>query len=152
MKYKCGYRYITGEEVVVPVPEAWADIDAAVGSFVKLKDKTLYLSEEYPWDGASFPLFKIFGTPATWMLPSGAHDGMYFLMNQSKIPLTFRIVADGIFYRLLMERLPYSVYLSWMPKPIRYGISWCIAKTAYYVVRVCGNYCARHGAKMHEAP
>ena len=135
MKYKCGYKYQTQEDVVVPLPELSQTLTASSGIWVSLKNKEIRLTAGYAWDGASFILFLWFGTPELWKTPSLIHDGLYQLMRESKLPLTNRKTADGIFYRLLRER----------------GVWWINARLAYLAVRIGGNYCARHGAPIKEA-
>lgn len=136
MKYKCGYKYITGGIESIKVPEITSVSSIEIQGFVKFENGELSVANGYAWNGASFILFSWFGTPSAWMTPSLFHDALYQLGREGKIKLVWRKVFDGIFYRLLRER----------------GVSWPIAKFAYYCVRIGGNYCLRHGAKLQEAP
>jgi hypothetical protein len=132
MKYSDGWKYKTEAQERADVPEL-AKLTLQTG-YVDLCDGVLTVESEYPWDGASFILFYWFGTPKKWMVPSLIHDALYQLMRESKLESSYRKTVDGIFYRLLRER----------------GVSWPVAKAAYYCVRVGGNYAMRHGARVKD--
>jgi hypothetical protein len=88
------------------------------------------ISTHYAWDGASFILFKWFGTPDAFKKPSLIHDALYQAMREGVLPVEYRRDADALFYTMLRER----------------GVSWIVATVAYYAVRIGGDYAMRHGA------
>lgn len=153
MKYKCGYKYITGEEESIEIPELseFKGVAECPG-FVKFENSRLTIAHGYAWDGASIPIIKWFGTPQSWKTPSLFHDGLYQLGRESKLPIFDRKIFDDVFYRLLLERLLVCRSLRWMPFSIGEFIAKAIALCAYFGVRLGGNYFMRHGPKMHEAP
>lgn len=133
MKYTAGWKYKTEEDIEVTVPEMGL-VSAEHTLYILLLSRELRISKSYAWNGASFVLFKWFGTPESWMVPSLIHDALYQLMRESKLTPTYRRTVDGIFYRLLRER----------------GVSWVVAIVAYWAVRLGGNYAMRHGARVRE--
>lgn len=139
MKYKAGYKYkLDGTMMIYPSPIIPPDGESrSVDKWISLSsDKVLSICDGYAWDGASFILFKWFGTPKKWIRPSLAHDALYQLAREGQLPLSMRKQFDRVFYLLLREN----------------KLSWIVAKVAYYAVRVGGNYALRHGTKTQEAP
>ena len=144
MEYKAGLNYVTQKAFMITLPKSFA------GIFVHLPegwiaDRTLHINAGYPWDGASFPLFKYTGTPDWLKVPSAVHDFGYWCMNQSKMPLSFRIHWDAFFRQLAEER----VFPKW-PRWLRKPIARVAGGVCYGLVRLFGNYCARHGRKVME--
>lgn len=133
MKYKSGYRYISQEPVALLLPSFFPPY-VVQAVFASLIGSRLTVMDRYAWDGASFILFTLFGTPTRWLVPSLVHDALYQLMQDGLLPLRYRKDADLLFYQLLRTR----------------GAWWISATVAYYAVHWFGNYFARHGRKVRE--
>lgn len=143
MNYTSGWKYRTEVNVEQLVPmkieerrgNQWVSLQSIVGSFAN--QSLLTIRNQYAWDGASFILFRWFGTPVRWLTPSLIHDALYQLMREEHLPLSMRKQVDGVFYHLLRDR----------------GVAWWEAQLAYWAVRIGGNYCIRkRGPQTKEAP
>lgn len=137
LKYKSGYAYYTTEAVEVPVDFACPDFPLAVVSdtWMWCRQGRLVIRARYAWDGASFVLFRWFGTPTTWLLPSLVHDALYGALRDGQLGRQYRDAIDQLFYRHLRAR----------------GVSWLLAKVAYYCVRIGGNFAVRKTNPVREA-
>lgn len=144
MKYKSGYQLISQEQFEIELPAVFTDLYVNVIEGM-IDERKLTIFRGYPWDGASFPLFRFTGTPDFLKVPSMVHDFGYWLMNQSKMPLTFRIYWDQFFRKLVEER----VCPRW-PNWVRRPIAWVVGGVCYGIVRLFGNYCARHGRTVRD--
>ena len=136
LKYKQGYAYYTAEAVEVPVEFACPDFPLAVVSdtWVWCRQGRLVIRARYAWDGASFVLFRWFGTPRAWILPSLVHDALYQLIRDGLMDRQYRDAADRLFRELLIER----------------GVWRIVAWGAYYAVRVFGNFAVRKTNPVRE--
>lgn len=134
MRFKGGYRYVTtspAEQALGP----WAEgLSFNLQEFVILQNQVLRISAHYAWDGASFFLFKWFGTPGPFKVPSLFHDGLYQGLREGKLAHAYRDEVDLLFYDMLVAR----------------GVWRWVAAVAYYAVRIFGNYAMRHGARERE--
>ena len=122
MKYKSGYRYVSEDAEIrsVLLPDAQAQ-------YVGISQGILVIAARYAWDGASFTLFKWFGTPKSWLTPSLVHDALYQLIREGLLDRQYREAADRLFREMLIER----------------GVWRIVAWGAYYAVRVGGNFAVR---------
>ncbi len=134
LKYKCGYKYQVQEKmgcgISFPCPTfrlagGWASADLQV----------LVIAPWYAWDGASFVLFRWFGTPKAWLVPSVVHDAFYQAIREGLLGREYREPIDQLFYELLRAR----------------GVSWLVATVAYWCVRVGGNFAVRKTNPVREA-
>ena len=132
MKYKSGYRYVSQEEVLIDLPESFASFSVTT-EYAEIHDCKLKIMQKYAWDGISFFIFTLFGTPDWGKVPSQAHDALYQLHQDGKLPLFMREGSDRAFYYLLVER--------------GCGIR---AIVCHCAVRWFGNYFARHGRRVGE--
>jgi hypothetical protein len=69
-------------------------------SFIEIEDGTMYIAEQYAWDGASFLTFDTKDT----MTPTLFHDAFYQLMREGLLSVEFKETADRILYEMMMER------------------------------------------------
>ncbi len=134
LKYKRGYRYQVQEKMgcgisfacpTFRLTDGWASADLQV----------LVIQPWYAWDGASFVLFRWFGTPTAWLVPSVVHDAFYQAIREGKLGRQYRDDVDRMFYELLRSR----------------GVSWLVALVAYYCVRIGGNFAVRTTNPVREA-
>jgi hypothetical protein len=140
MKYKSGYRYVLYEAETVELPFDLPNeftLDGLLARALKTGDGKwhLVIGAGYPWDGASFFLFLLFGTPDAWKFASLVHDVLCQAARESKVPIAYRVHFDAFFYQLLRRR----------------GVSWIVAQAAWLAVKIGSNYFIRHGAKVREA-
>ena len=73
------------------------------------------------------------------------HDWLYREMRESRISLTFRLHIDRFFRDLVEERVC-PTWPSWARKPL----ATIVGAVCYGLVRLFGNYCARHGAPVQD--
>lgn len=133
MKYKSGYRYISQEAIVIDLPEEFKGVEVRA-DYASIINQQLCIMAKYAWDGISFFIFQLFWTPKWGIVPSQAHDALYQLHQDGKLPLIYRGGSDKVFYLLLIERRAWR---------------W-IAILFTCVVRWFGNYFARHGRKVKD--
>lgn len=67
--------------------------------YIKLDNRKLTIYRGYCWDGASGP---------TWDTPSCrrgslVHDALYQLMREGKLSMKYKLVADSLLHKLLLE-------------------------------------------------
>lgn len=134
LKYKQGYWYQTTEGHSLQLPFRCQN-STSDGHWVALRDGWLFTRFGYAWDGASFVLFRWFGTPRAWIVPSLCHDALYQLIREGKLGREYRDDVDRLFYELLRAR----------------GVSWLVATVAYYCVRIGGNFAVRTTNPVREA-
>lgn len=98
MKYRAGFKYqLAASEFFEtalrpPVP--------AVSDYaILLPDGLLSIKKGYAWDGPSGPTVDTKNS----MRGSLAHDALYQLMREGKLPLSMREAADDEFGRILKE-------------------------------------------------
>lgn len=130
MKYIKGKNYqVTKHEwVQLPfeVPKFYV-ADGLVYTHVLSGKLCLVIEKGWTWDGASFFLFRWFGTPSRWLTPSLYHDALYEAIRRGIIGREFRERIDRFFRDELMAR----------------GVSRWEAQLAYWCVRVGGNFAVR---------
>ena len=145
MKYIKGKNYQVTEDVIVTLPFRVPTCSVA-GGMVKIQEgqritaiksstvTILGISKGWTWDGASFFLFKWFGTPERWIAPSLYHDALYEPIRKGIIGREYREPIDKMFRDKLIER----------------GVSKWEAQIAYWCIRVGGNFAVRHWPKEDE--
>lgn len=133
MKIKEGYRYISQEEIVIDLPASFMGVTVET-DYASIDDCKLRIMAKYAWDGISFFIFQLFWTPKWGIVPSQAHDALYQLHQDGKLPLSYRPGSDKVFYLLMIERRV------WRP----------VASLFEFAVKTFGNYFARHGRKVRE--
>lgn len=138
MTYKSGYRYVTQDISYHALSFAtlpfWMGSILEITNVAKTNEYRLRISRNYAWDGASFTLFKWFGTPDSWLTPSLVHDALYQAMREGFLQLTYRERVDRLFRSMLIER----------------GVWRALAWAAYYAVRVFGNFAVRKTNPVRE--
>jgi hypothetical protein len=65
--------------------------------FIEIKDGTLYIADDYAWDGPSGPTFDSKKT----LRPSLIHDAIYQLMREGIISVEFKEPIDKLFFKEL---------------------------------------------------
>lgn len=147
MKYIKGKNYqVTKEELVVlpfEVP-AFCVAEGLVSVYPFRNTRHLTIRKGWTWDGASFFLFKWFGTPETWVLPSLHHDALYAPIRRGVIGREYRkpidrMFRDGIYTRMCAKWVPRF----WRLGPAVEMIIRLIAWLAYQAIRVGGNFAVR---------
>lgn len=130
MKYSAGWKYKTEEPVTVVVSEldGWYVTD----SWGTLDNGVVSIPKNYAWDGASFVLFKWFGTPNKWKTPSLVHDRLYQWIRIGRFTEEDRKPFDITFYNLLRKR----------------RVNRLLALLAYGAVRIRGKYAVQHGPRI----
>lgn len=134
LKYKQGYRYQTQEQMGVGISFRCPTF-RLTGGWASADLQVLVIQPWYAWDGASFVLFKWFGTPMPWLVPSVVHDALYQAIRDGVLGRQYRNDVDRFFYDLLRAR----------------GVSWLVATVAYYCVRIGGNFAVRKTNPIREA-
>ena len=129
-------NYIKGKNYQVTNDE-WVELPFAVPKFyvayglvyAHVLNGRLYLVIEkgWTWDGASFFLFRWFGTPKRWLTPSLYHDALYAPIRRGVIGREYREQIDLMFRDELIKR----------------GVSRWVAQIAYWCIRVGGNFAVR---------
>lgn len=133
MKYKEGYWYRTEEVTECRIPFDCPEFSVDGGWVLKWGNR-LTLQPRYSWDGASFILFRWFGTPKRWKVPSLYHDALYQAIREGKLGREYRDAVDCLFFHELRER----------------GVSLIVATVAYYCVRIGGNFAVRKTNPVRE--
>ena len=140
MKYKSGFLYVTTEYLVVPLPfvpprPLYLD-DGRICTSTDHPDgrSRLIVRAPFAWDGASFILFRWFGTPERWKTASAVHDALYQPIRTGDLPRSYRDDVDQLFYSMLRER----------------GVNILFALIAYYAVRLGGNFAVRRTNPVRE--
>lgn len=133
LKYKEGYWYQTLDWQRVQLPFDCPDYEGD-GNWVMIRKGWLMTRVGYAWDGASFVMFKWFGTPRAWLVPSLVHDALYQAIREGALGRQYRDDVDRMFYAQLRAR----------------GVSWLVALVAYYCVRVGGNFAVRKTNPVRE--
>lgn len=87
----------------------------------------LTIKKGWTWDGASFFLFRWFGTPKRWLTPSLYHDALYAPIRRGVIGREYREPIDRMFRDELIKR----------------GVARWEAQLAYWCIRVGGNFAVR---------
>lgn len=134
LKYKEGYWYQTTEGQSIQLPFVCQDYTSD-GHWVSIRAGRLFTRFGYAWDGASFVLFRWFGTPKRWLVPSLFHDALYQTIREGKLGREYRDAVDCMFYEALRAR----------------GVSWLVATVAYHCIRVGGNFEVRTTNPIREA-
>ena len=131
MKYKSGFRYISEEAIVIDLPEEFEGVEVRA-DYASIVNRKLCIMPKYAWDGISFIVFTLFGTPGWGIVPSQGHDALYQLHQDGKLAMSYRSGSDKTFYLLMVERRV------WRPVAILFTCA----------VRWFGNYFARHGRRV----
>lgn len=87
----------------------------------------LTVSKGWTWNGASFFLFRWFGTPKRWLTPSLYHDALYEAIRRGIVGREYRERIDRFFRDELIKR----------------GVDHWEAQLAYWCVRIGGNFAVR---------
>ncbi len=133
MKIKTGYRIVSQEAIVIDLPEEFKGVTVST-EYASIEDCKLRIMPKYAWDGISFFIFQIFWTPQWGIVPSQAHDALYQLHQDGKLPLIYRGGSDKVFYLLLIDRRVWR----WVAIVFTCAVRWF------------GNYFARHGRKVRD--
>lgn len=133
MKYKEGYWYRTEEVTECRIPFDCPEFSTD-GVWVLKWGNLLITQPKYSWDGASFILFKWFGTPDKWKTPSLFHDAFYQAIRDGKLGREYRHEIDRFFQAQLRER----------------GVSWVVSEIAFWCVRIGGNFALRKTNPIRE--
>lgn len=138
-------KYIKGKNYQVTQPESillpfllppFTIADTLIRCERVLMDQTLLtIMKGWTWDGASFVLFRWFGTPERWLLMSLVHDALYAGIRYGKIKREHRERIDQLFRDGLITR----------------GVHPWVAQVAYWCVRVGGNFAVRRDVIEREA-
>lgn len=97
--YTAGWKYILEKEWHCPTEIC--PPRAIRFKNIRLSTKgLLILTPGFPWDGPSGPTID---TPNS-IAASASHDALYRLMRQGLLSRQLRILADRIFYRILIEK------------------------------------------------
>ena len=138
MKYIGGLRYQVTEDEIVFLPFLLpTDVRVADGLVyirTDLVGTRLYVRQGWTWDGASFFLFRWFGTPQRWLTPSLYHDALYAAIRKGKIGREYRERIDRMFRDELIKR----------------GVGKWEAQIAYWCVRIGGNFAVRKDVVERE--
>lgn len=131
MKYIKGKNYqVTRDEIVV-LPFILPSFSIAGGLVMAYTgrngEQRLQVGKGWTWDGASFFVFRWFGTPKRWLTPSLYHDPLYEAIRRGIVGREFRERIDRFFRDELIRR----------------GVSHAEAQFAYWCVRVGGNFAVR---------
>src|SRR5574343_35553 len=95
-----GFKYQISEDFIIRLEGITIDRDIIVEEFYEFyKDGTLILKRGFAWDGASGPTLD---TKDTY-IPSAVHDALYRMIRHGYLPLSFKPIADKIFYELLLQ-------------------------------------------------
>lgn len=145
MKYIKGknYQVSKDEAVHVPfyIPREFSVADGLVCTeFQPILDsgmvyRKLHIKKGWTWDGASFFLFRWFGTPQRWITPSLYHDALYEAIRRGIVGREYRERIDLMFRDELIKR----------------GVHPWEAQIAYGCVRVGGNFAVRKDVIEREA-
>lgn len=121
------YKYRTTEEKTYTT--GWRlpkDVSSKVG-FVHLSAKgTLTIKSGYAWDGASGPTLD---TPST-MFASLVHDALYQLMREGVLDQGFRLLADEILGRIMLDSYR-GKWTRWHACRVHVWV-WAVKKLAAY--------------------
>lgn len=123
------YQVTKYEYVVLPfkVP-LFRVADGIVNTYTSVDEAVvLEIKKGWTWDGASFFLFRWFGTPKRWLTPSLYHDALYEAIRRGVIGREFRERIDRFFRDELITR----------------GVGRWEAQLAYWCIRVGGNFAVR---------
>lgn len=116
--YKSGYKYQVHRELRFQLP-----VNPAVSYRTRCleitSDGVLIIGEGYGWDGPSGLTIDTDNS----IKPSLIHDVLYQLMRREVIPLSYRIHADQLLYKMIREN----------------GMSFIRAKSWYFFVRKFGE-------------
>lgn len=148
MNYIKGKNYQVTKDEWVELPFDVPKFNVADGLVYTWGDdsrsRVLRVKKGWTWDGASFFLFKWFGTPETWVVPSLHHDALYAPIRRGVIGREYRkpidrMFRDGIYTRMCAK---------WVPRLWRLGpavelMIRLIAWLAYQAIRVGGNFAVR---------
>lgn len=139
MKYIQGKNYQVTKDEIVPLPfkvplfsAADGLVDTYEGAFEVV---ILTIKKGWTWDGASFVLFRWFGTPKRWLTPSLYHDALYEAIRRGIVGREFRERIDRFFRDELIKR----------------GVDHREAQLAYWCVRIGGNFAVRKDVIEREA-
>lgn len=149
MKYIKGKNYQVTKDEWVELPfRLPCDFSVADGLVYSITERTgntwLYIKKGWTWDGASFILFRLLGTPASWLLYSLYHDALYapirrgLLGREYRMPVD-RMFRDGIYTRMCAKWVPRF----WRLGPVVELMIQLIAWLAYQAIRVGGNFAVR---------
>jgi len=138
MKYIKGKNYQLTEDQITALPFHSPEFSATDGMVRVENGQRITASESEPvsvlrilrgwtWDGASFFLFKWFGTPKRWRTPSLYHDALYEPIRRGIIGREYREPIDRMFRDELIKR----------------GVHKWEAQIAYWCIRVGGNFAVR---------
>lgn len=94
----------------------------------------LTIGKGWTWDGASFFLFRWFGTPKRWLTPSLYHDALYEALRRGIVGREYRERIDKMFMDELVKR----------------GVGKWEAQIAYWCVRIGGNFALRRDVIERE--
>jgi hypothetical protein len=137
MKYIKGKNYqVTKDEwVELPfdVPKFYV-ADGLVYTHVLNGRLCLVIEKGWTWDGASFFLFRWFGTPKRWLTPSLYHDALYEALRRGIVGREYRERIDKMFMDELVKR----------------GVWKWEAQIAYWCVRIGGNFALRRDVIERE--
>lgn len=137
MNYIKGKNYqVTREELAVlpfEVP-AFCVADGLVSVYPFNNSRHLIIKKGWTWDGASFFLFRWFGTPKRWITPSLYHDALYEAIRRGIVGRECREQIDRFFRDELIKR----------------GVDHWEAQIAYWCVRVGGNFAVRKDVVERE--
>lgn len=138
MKYIKGKNYqVTKDEfVVVPFMLPFFSVaDGLVMAYAaRHGEQWLQIKKGWTWDGASFFLFRWFGTPKRWLTPSLYHDALYEALRRGIVGREYRERIDKMFMDELVKR----------------GVGKWEAQIAYWCVRIGGNFALRRDVIERE--
>jgi len=116
MKYKAGYKYQLHKDEVIEIP-IYQD-HLIESDFIELTSKgVLTVKKGYAWDGAS----SVAWDTKNIMTPSLAHDALYQLMRERKLPHSFWKRCDYIFEMLCLNRDMWKVRAAWLRKGLSFA-------------------------------
>lgn len=139
MKYIKGKNYQVSKDEFVELPFVLPSFSVAGGLVMaytgRYGEQWVQVVKGWTWDGASFFLFKWFGTPKRWLTPSLYHDALYEAIRRGIIGREFREPIDRFFRDALIKR----------------GVGRWEAELAYWCIRVGGNFAVRKDVIEREA-
>lgn len=131
MTYIKGKNYQVTKDEWVQLPFDVPKFDVADGLVytwgADSRSRVLRVKKGWTWDGASFFLFRWFGTPKRWLAPSLYHDALYEALRRGIVGREYRERIDKMFMDELVER----------------GVGKWEAQIAYWCVRIGGNFALR---------